>query len=421
MILGILIGAAVAFVLTIIGLNFVGPERKIEKRITHHYSIDDPQFRRELSTLLGPAIIEGNQVTPYENGVEIFPPMLEAIRNAQHSIAFETYIYWSGQIGQTFADALSERAKAGVKVHVMVDWAGSQKMEDDLVRQLKDAGVEFEYYHPLHWYNLGRMNNRTHRKLLIVDGKVGFTGGVCIADPWDGNAQDKDHWRDEHFRVEGPAVAQMQAAFMENWIKTTGRVLTGEPYFPPLEKAGTMPAQMFTSSPSGGSESMHLMYLLAISAANESIDLASAYFVPDELTKRAMLDARKRGVRIRILVPGEFTDSDLVKNASRAQWGELLQAGATIHRYKPSMFHIKLIIVDRRLASMGSTNFDPRSFRLNDEASLNVYDRGFAEHMTQVFERDLANAAPITHEQWLQRPWREKLQERFATLFRSQM
>jgi len=421
MIWGLVIGAAVAIVLTLLALNFMGPEKQIERQISHKYDIDDPQFRRELGTLLGPAIIDGNHVDNLENGIEIFPAMLEGIASAKHTITFETYIYWSGDIGRKFAQALAERARAGVKVHVLLDWAGSQQMEQSLVDTMRDGGAQVEIYHPLHWYNLGRMNNRTHRKLLVIDGKVGFTGGVGIADPWDGDAQDKDHWRDSHFRVEGPVVAQMQAAFMDNWIKTTGVVLTGDGYFPALTKVGTQPAQMFTSSPSGGSESMHLMYLLALSAANDTIDLASAYFVPDELTKRALLEALRRGVEVRILLPGEYTDSQVVVHASRADWGELLQAGATIHRYKPAMFHTKLLVVDRRLVSVGSTNFDPRSFRLNDEASLNVYDHGLAEHMTDVFEADLRASEQYTYEEWVKRPWREKLQERFASLFRSQM
>jgi cardiolipin synthase len=421
MIWGLLIGALGAIVLTLLFLNFRAPEKQIQKQISHKYEIDDPQFRRELGTLLGPAIIDGNAIDDLENGDEIFPSMLAAIASAQHSITFETYIYWSGDIGRRFAEALRERARNGVKVHVLLDWAGSQKLEAGVVDKLKEDGVQVEVYHPLHWYNLGRINNRTHRKLLVVDGKVGFTGGVGIADPWDGNAQDKDHWRDMHFRVEGPVVAQMQAAFMDNWIKTSGVVLTGEAYFPKLEPAGTMPAQMFTSSPSGGSESMHLMYLLTLSAAIETIDLASAYFVPDELTEKALLDALARGVRVRILVPGDYTDSDLVNHASRAGWGQLLHHGATIHRYAPAMFHSKMIVVDRRLVSVGSTNFDPRSFQLNDEASLNVYDHALAAHLTDVFEADLAKAEPMTFEQWARRPWREKVQERFAVLFKSQI
>jgi len=414
--------AVVATALVVLLLaNLSSSEKKIEHEIHPLYGAGDEQFVRSMGVLLGPAILAGNRVTALRNGREIFPAMLHAIRNAERTITFETYIYWSGEIGREFAEALSARARADVKVHVLLDWVGTGKMDDELLERMKQAGVEVCKYHPLRWYNLGRINNRTHRKLLVVDGAIGFTGGVGIADEWLGDAEDAEHWRDGHYRVEGPAVAQMQAAFMDNWIKTTGVVLTGDGYFPALTKVGTQPAQMFTSSPSGGSESMHLMYLLALSAANDTIDLASAYFVPDELTKRALLEALRRGVEVRILLPGEYTDSQVVVHASRADWGELLQAGATIHRYKPAMFHTKLLVVDRRLVSVGSTNFDPRSFRLNDEASLNVYDHGLAEHMTGVFEADLRASEQYTYEEWVKRPWREKLQERFASLFRSQM
>ena len=209
--------------------------------------------------------------------------MLAAIRGARETINFETYIYWSGAIGKEFADALAERARAGVKVHVLLDWVGSQKMEEALVAEMKSAGVEIQKYHPLHWSHLGRLNNRTHRKLLVVDGRVGFTGGVGIAEQWSGDAQDPEHWRDTHFQVEGPVVAQMQAVFMDNWIKTTGAVLHGADYFPPLEPVGRGAAQVFSSSPSGGSASMELMYLMSITAAKRTIRLSSSYFVPNEL------------------------------------------------------------------------------------------------------------------------------------------
>ena len=292
----------VTFVLTalavVIGLNFVTPTKQLERKIEHRYAVSDPQFRREMSVMLGPAILPGNRVTDLQNGAEIFPAMLEAIASAKETVTFETYIYWEGEVGERFADALSERAKAGVAVNVTIDWAGSVSMEDRLIEQMEDAGVEVVRYRPLHWYNLGRMNNRTHRKLLVVDGRVGFTGGVGIGDPWQGHAQDADHWRDMHFKVEGPAVAQVQSAFNDNWVKTTGELLNGEPYFPALEQAGGMDAHMFISSPAGGSESMHLMYLLAIAAAEESIDIAAAYFIPDDLITKALIAARHRGVRI---------------------------------------------------------------------------------------------------------------------------
>ena len=243
---------------------------------------------------------------------------------------------------------------------------------------MRGAGVEIELYRPLHWYHLARLNNRTHRKLLVVDGRVGFTGGVGIADKWAGNAQDPDHWRDSHYRAEGPVVAQMQATFLDNWTKVTGVVLHGEDYFPALEPVGDARAQMFSSSPEGGAESMQLMYLLAITSASRSIELASAYFVPDELTTNALVEALKRGVKVRMILPGPIIDTDVVRRASRAAGGRCSPPGAQIHEYQPTMFHCKVMIVDGLLVSVGSTNFDVRSFRLNDEANLNVYDPKFA-------------------------------------------
>jgi cardiolipin synthase len=294
-------------------------------------------------------------------------------------------------------------------------------MEDALLEEMKDAGVDVRQYRPLHWYTLSRLNNRTHRKLLVVDGKVAFTGGVGIADPWMGDARDPDHWRDMHFRFEGPVVAQVQAAFNDNWIKTTGKVLNGPGYFPPLASAGGMDAHLFISSPAGGSESMHLMYLLTIAAATRSIDLEAAYFVPDQLITQALLAARHRGVRIRVILQGEYTDADAVRLASRASWGPLLLAGVEIHEYQPTMLHNKLLVVDGEMVSVGSTNFDIRSFRLNDEASLNVYDRTFAARMTEVFEQDLAQSRRYTYGMWTRRPLREKLSEKFVLPLKSQL
>jgi cardiolipin synthase len=233
------IAATIAVILLV--LNLSSGEKKIKHEIQHLYAVEDPQFLRSMGSLLGPAILPGNRVTTLLNGDQIFPAMLEAIRGAKETITFETYIYWSGQIGQEFADALSERARAGVKVHLLLDWVGSGKAKKEYIDTMKAVGVEVDKYHPLHWYNVARVNNRTHRKLLVVDGKVGFTGGVGIADKWSGNAQDPDHWRDSHFRLEGPAVAQMQSAFMDNWMKTRSKVLHGEEYFPKLAAVGPPP------------------------------------------------------------------------------------------------------------------------------------------------------------------------------------
>ena len=407
--------------LGLLALNFTAGEKKVQQQLPRLYGTSSPQFDRAMGNLLGPGVLGGNEVTDLQNGDQIFPAMLAAIRAAQRTITFETYIYWSGAVGQQFADALSERARAGVKVHVLLDWVGSAKMDESYLDEMQRAGVQIEKFYKPHWYNLARLNNRTHRKLLVVDGKVGFTGGVGIAPQWTGHAQDPEHWRDTHYQVRGPAVAHMQATFLDNWLKVTGRVLHGDDYFPALAPVGSHRAQMFSSSPSSGSESMQLMYHMAIAAADRSIDLSAAYFVPDELTRRLLADALERGVRLRIVTPGEHTDTDTVKAASRGTWGPLLAAGAEIYAYGPTMYHCKVMIVDQRMVSVGSTNFDNRSFRLNDEANLNVYDEAFAQRQTVVFEQDIARSHRVTHQEWLDRPWTEKLGEQVAGLLESQL
>ena len=395
---------ALTLLVVALAMNFTRPEKKLERKVMHKHALTDPQFRREMSALLGPSVLSGNRIDDYQNGDEIFPAMLEAIQGAKRTITFETYIYWSGAIGKKFASALSERARAGIEVNMIVDWAGSIKMDDDLLEEMKTAGVRIEKYRPLHWYNISRLNNRTHRKLLVLDGEIGFTGGIGIADQWTGHAQDPEHWREVHFRVQGPVVAQMQAAFNDNWIKTTGELLNGPEYFPPLPTAGEMDAHLFVASPAGG-----------------SIDLAAAYFVPDTLIIQALIAARQRGVRIRVLVPGEHIDSQAVRLASKASWGELLLAGVEVHEYIPTMLHVKLLVVDRELVSVGSTNFDMRSFQLNDEASLNIYNSAFAGRMTAVFEADLAKAKRYTYALWQQRPLSEKCAEKVIVPIRSQL
>jgi cardiolipin synthase len=290
-----------------------------------------------------------------------------------------------------------------------------------LLDELTDAGVEVERYHPLRWYSVARLNNRTHRKLLVIDGRIGFTGGVGIADQWQGHAQDPGHWRDIHFRVEGPVVAQLQAGFMDNWIKTTGRVLHSDLYYPRLQPVGNHGMHLFVSSPAGGNASMRLMYLLALAAASRSIDLQAAYFIPDRLVVDALLAARERGVAIRLLVPGRYIDSGLVRMASRRRWGRLLAAGVEIFEYTPTMMHNKMLILDRELISVGSTNFDIRSFDLNDEASLNVYSREFGQQMTAVMDADLQHATPYTLAMWHQRSWRQKLGELLVRPVESQL
>jgi cardiolipin synthase len=420
-ILWLAVGAVAAALIGIVLLNMWPQEKQLEHRLGHVSAVESVQFRREIGTMLGAAISDGNAVADFQNGEQIFPAMLAAIRQARHSINMETYIYWSGDVSKRFVAALTERARAGVKVRVLADWLGSTRMKREVIDALRAGGVRFEYFHPLHWYSLDRVNNRTHRKLLIVDGQVAFNGGVGIADAWEGNGLQPDRWRDMQFRVEGPAAAQMQAIFSQNWLATTGEALLGPDYYPGTPPRGGMAVQAFASSPDGGSENMQLMYLMAINGARRRIDLEAAYFVPDELTLTALRDALKRGVQIRLVVPGPYTDSAVVRNASQAQWGAMLRAGARIYRYQKALFHNKLMVVDGYLTIAGSANFDNRSFRLNDESNINIYDRAFAAHMTAVIEQDIARSRELTLAQWRERPWRQRASDWLASLGADQL
>jgi len=408
-------------VVVLVVLNFKTPEKEPHHKIEHLFGVHDAAFQREMGLLLGPAILPGNHAVALQNGDEIFPAMLAAIRAAKFTVTFETFVYWSGSVGDAFAAALIERARNGVRIHLMLDWVGASKIPARLVDAMTQAGVEVVRYHAVHWFTLGKLNNRTHRKVLVIDGILGFTGGVGIADEWLGHAQDPDHRRDIHFQVTGPVVAQFQAAFLDNWIKTTGNVLHGEHYFPALVPSGEQHMQMFTSSPKGGSASMRLMYLAAITAAEQSIDIEAAYFVPDELMSAALTAAQRRGVRIRIILPDQYVDSETVRIASKRQWGPLLKCGIEIYCYAPTMLHCKMLVFDRFLVSVGSTNFDMRSFELNDEASLNIYDAEFAARMTEVFEQDLRHSKVFTIQDWHNRSLGQKFAEMVLRPIRSQL
>ena len=421
MILPISIAVVTTLVLTLLFLNIRAGEKQIRYQLEHRFAVSDPQFVRSMNHLLGPGILAGNRITALQNGDEIFPAMLEAIHGARETITFETYIYWSGEIGRKFSEAFCERSRAGVKVHVLLDAVGTGKMEKKYIDDLKAAGVEVERYHPLHWYSVARINNRTHRKLLVVDGRIGFTGGVGIADLWSGNAQSKEHWRDSHYQLEGPAVAQMQAAFTDNWIKTRAKVLFGSEYFPDLKPVGESPAQVFKSSRGEGSESVRLMYLLSIASATRSVRLQAAYFVPDDLAIETFIAARKRGVKIEIIVPGPHMDAKVVQSASRSLWGALLDAGVQIYEFQPTMYHCKVMIVDDVWVSVGSTNFDDRSFRLNDEANLNIYDAAFATGQVKVFDEDKEKSRLMTRSEFKDRSKAGKLFDEIAGMLRRQL
>src|SRR5947209_10468827 len=358
------------------------------------YSARAPEFRQAAGSLLGPNFVDGNSISTLVNGDEIFQAMLTAIRSAKRSINFETYIFWDGDIAKQFTAALSERAHAGVAVNLILDAQGTQKMGLANRAKLSAAGVKIVKYHSVFWPDPRRYNNRSHRKLLIVDGQVAFIGGAGIADLWAGNADSPKHWRDNHYKVIGPVVAQLQGSFVSSWIKTRGEVLHGAKYFPPLEDSGSLQAQAIRSG--AHYENLDLMYLLAIASAKKSLRIENAYFLPDDLTRKELVEAAKRGTRIEIIVPGKKIDQKLVRAASKRHWPELLKAGIKIYQYEPTMVHVKLLIVDDKFVSVGSGNFDNRSIRLNDEANLDVLDSDFAAQQIHLFEIDKGRSHEVT-------------------------
>jgi cardiolipin synthase len=364
------------------------------QEVTSLYSAQSPEFRQSAGSLLGPNFVGGNSISTLVNGDEIFPAMLSAIRSAKRSINLETYIFWDGEIAREFTAALSERARAGVHVNMILDAQGTQKMGIANKKQLQDAGVQIVKYHSVLWPDPRRYNNRSHRKLLIVDGRMAFIGGAGIADLWAGDADSTKHWRDNHYKVMGPVVAQLQASFISNWIKTRGNVLHGDDYFPPLQDSGSLEAQAIRSG--AHYENLDLLYLLAIASAKKSLRIENAYFLPDDLTRKELVEAAKRGAKIEIIVPGKKIDQKLVRAASRRRWPELLKAGIKIYEYQPTMIHVKLMIVDDKFVSVGSGNFDNRSIRLNDEANLDVLDSDFAAQQSHLFEIDKRRSREIT-------------------------
>ena len=366
-------------------------------------------------------LTEGNRVELLQNGA-FFDALFRDIEGAQRSVNFETFLAKQGKVTAKLTDLLIDRALNGVNVHLMLDGNGGRAFgHTDLVR-LKNAGVRVAHYHPVRLSNLGILNNRDHRKIVVIDGRIGYIGGHCLVDSWCGEAEDKKHYRDISARVEGPVVAQLQSAFAENWVEETGEVIGGEQYFPRLESAGDIPAHVVWLSPTGSPSTLKLLHYMAIHAAEKSITIQNPYFLPDPLARDALADAARRGVKVRVMIPAtDASDNAIVQHASHHHYGTLLKGGVKIYDYQRTLLHQKVIVIDSCWAAVGSTNFDDRSFELNDEVSLAVYDEGIAGELEATFERDLAHAKEVHLEPWAKRPLLHKLTDFGAFLFNEQL
>ncbi len=385
-------------------------------KIRSAVTADDPRHSAYVAALVGGALTRGNRYDVLTNGDQFFPAMLEAIRNAKRRISFETYIYDNGQVADQFTAALEEALHRGVHVNLVVDSVGGSGMKPEDIKRLEAAGGKIGSFHSLKWYNLEEVNYRTHRKILVVDGRIGFTGGAGVADHWLGHAQDKEHWRDTQVRIRGPIVRLAEAAFYENFTETAG-IVTPELDEPETEADDVGHSIVLRSSPTGGGSDLKRLYLLAIASARHTIDITSPYFVTDESTEWSLRDAVGRGVKIRILVEGDKTDAMPVKYASRDAYDRLLSMGIEIYEYQLTMMHTKTLVVDGTWSMFGSANFDNRSLELNDELNVAVSDRDLARRFTEDLEQDLRVSSRLELATWRKRPMLEKSRELFWSYF----
>jgi len=365
-------------------------------------AIGTQDFARAIEAHTLSSAIDGNRIQLLLNGDEIFPAMLAAIRSARRTVTFANFIYEDGDIAVKMAEALAERCRAGVTVHVLLDAVGSGKMPPELRETIKGAGCDLEFYRPLNPVAIRRFNHRNHRRVLVIDGRVGFTGGIGVGERWTGDGRTEGRWRQTDVRVEGPVVRSLQAAFAETWRDTTGALLGGEAYFPTLPRRGDLRVQPVVSSPQHGATEAYMLFLLAIDAARSSILLTNPYFVPDDGMAMALARAARRGVDVSIITAGPVSTTldRLLRVASRTHYGQALEVGVKIHEYAPAYLHAKTMVIDGRWVSVGSINIDNRSFALNSELNVTVLDRALAARLTRVFQRDLELAEPVTIEDW---------------------
>ncbi len=408
-------------VVALVALVFSPPEQSPTYGLDHEFAVDSEEFLGTIAGATDTPFLLGNRIEILNNGDEFYPRMLEDIQKAEHTITMEAYIYWAGDIGRRFAEALAAKAREGVIVKLLLDSVGSATISDEILDLLTKSGCQIAWYHPVFWYTINRINNRTHRKSVIIDGALGYTGGAGIADHWLGNAEGPEHWRDVQIRIEGPAVMPLQSAFAQNWLETTNELVTGPEFYPPPEEAGTLPVQSILSSPASGASSVRILYYLSIVCARKSIYIANPYFIPDEAAVDTLIDAKKRGVDVKIVVSGKHNDNTLAYYNSTATYGELLEAGVEIYAYNKTMLHHKVLVVDGLWSTVGTTNFDNRSFALNDENNVCVYDHAFAAELERDFLNDLAASDRVTLEAWRGRGLWAKTVELLASMLKEQV
>ncbi len=378
------------------------------------------EFRATMAGATGMPLVNGNRVEIYNNGDEFFPAMLDAIESARLSVTMEQYIFWDGQVGRRFAEAFAEKAREGVPVKLLVDAIGSATLGSDIFRILEAGGCQLAWFHPIHWYTLHRANQRNHRKSLIVDGRIAFTGGSGLADHWLGSAESEQEWRDMQIRVEGPAAAALQAGFAQNWLQTTGEIIGGHEFFPQPQAAGSVSIQTILSSPSGAGAA-GTMYLIALQCARQYLYIANPYFIPDARVIDMFAAACRRGVTVKLMLAGNHNDTWWARQNSVRLYGRLLQAGVEIYEYQPTMLHQKTMLADGVWATVGTTNFDNRSFALSEETNICFHDPFLLEQLREVFVRDLALCERIGLTAWKQRGAWQQIKEMIASLIENQV
>jgi len=384
--------------------------------------IKQPAFAATLGAYTGTTVVGGNRVEILLNGEEIFPAKVAVIRKARRTINYAQYVFEDGEPAREITEALAERCRAGVKVNVLLDAVGALAMPSQFREEMTNAGCRVESYRPLSPLAMDRVNYRNHRRILVVDGLVGVTGGSGISGKWSGNGRQEGHWRDTDVLLEGPVVEQLQGAFAENWLETTGVAIGGPEYFPRrrLEVKGAVDAQVVRSSPAGGSTSMYTMFLLALASAQHTIHITNPYFVPDDKMIDTLVGAAKRGVQVTLIIPGAI-DHNLVRQASRSEFGRLLKNDIEIYEYRPALLHAKTMVVDGIWATVGSTNLDRRSFALNEELNVAIYDPETAQRLERIFEQDRGNSRRVMYKDWKNRGLASRFLEFLALPLKEQM